>query len=53
MNDHHKPGKSDRSLLRAVVAIIVLGLGALAWEWHNAHNTPARPAPVSTRLSDP
>lgn len=40
MNADLEPSQFDQRLLRTVVTIIVLGLGALAWGWHSAH-TPA------------
>ena len=53
MHDTLQPTKSNRSLRRAVLVIILLGLGALAWEWHTAHNTPAKTNPTATKLTEP
>jgi hypothetical protein len=53
MHETLQPRKSNRSLLRAVLVIILLGLGALAWEWHSAHSTPSRPGPAATKLTEP
>ena len=38
----------EAALLPATIALIVLGLGALAWEWHEAHATATPPAGAAT-----
>jgi len=39
MNGKLEPSKFDRRLLPVVVAIIMIGLGALVREWRNAHTS--------------
>ena len=42
-----EPDQFDPRMLRTVVVVIVIGLGALAWEWHNAHTSSLKPDRVN------
>ena len=46
MNGNLEPNKFDRQWLPAVVAIILVSVGVLAWEWRNAHTPAVNPDPM-------
>lgn len=47
VNGNLEPGQFDGRLFPTVVAIIVIGLAALAWEWRHAHTPAVQPRPAN------
>ncbi len=53
MNGKLEPGKFDRRLLPVVVAVMVIGLGALVREWRNAHTSAVPQNPYPPQVQSP
>ena len=53
MNGNPESASSNKPLLPTVVAIIVLGLVTLAWQWHQAHSASTKPEPTPSKQNYP
>jgi hypothetical protein len=42
MNQNRDRSEAGNALLRIVIAVIFLAVGALGWEWHSAHTSHSK-----------
>lgn len=42
MNPNRDHTRAGNALLRIVIAVMLLAIGALGWEWHSAHTSHSK-----------